>query len=67
MTSTPLASSPPRKRKRFARPNGKLIAGGVVLLLALVAAWFFFLRGGGDADPGISDGDRHAAAIGHGM
>lgn len=51
MTSTPLASSSPRKRKRFARPNGKLIAGGVVLLLALVAVWFFFLRGGGDADP----------------
>ncbi len=51
MTSPPLASGSPRKRKRFARPNGKLIAGGVALLLALVGVWFFFLRAGGDADP----------------
>ncbi|WP_122464362.1 efflux RND transporter periplasmic adaptor subunit [Brevundimonas lutea] len=50
MTSTSLASGAPRKR-RFARPGGKLILGGLALLLALLAVWFFFLRGGGDVDP----------------
>ena len=50
MTSTSLASGAPRKR-RFARPGGKLILGGLALLLTLMVVWFFFLRGGGDVDP----------------